>query len=277
MSTIHFESEWHLRVPSRPQIITLMREALGKGTVEWDDLTTLNLGLVRDRIVSAVSPNSACTYLAEIKAFLSRYRDEGIIPCKDPHRELKGKKAPSQHIALTEEEVMRIDGYAPKNNTERDVKIVFMRGCLTGARHSDCVKFNADNIQGDVFVYVSQKTKTEVVLPVHRLLPKYLEMQPEKEHKTAVFNRTLRRICRDLGINDEVTLFVTGTLRRGEKYEFVSSHTARRSFVSNLALRDVPISVISKMAGHSSTTMTDRYVAIDTRRVGGNAMAFFCQ
>lgn len=275
MEILAFELEFLDREPERVGVLKLMREAIGSAEVTWKDLTTLNLGRIRDNICEKMAGNSACTYLGILKAFLARYKDEDIVPCKDPGRELKARRVPSQHIALTEDEVRMIDAYTPISAVERDVKILFMRGCLTGARSSDCKKFSMDNVVGDTFTYVSQKTKTEVSMPLHSMLVKYLQVQPYKPHNRAVCNNVIQRICMRLGFDEEVTLFVGGRLQKGPKWKFCQFHTSRRSMASNLAIRGVPVSTIRSILGHSNEQVTSRYIVVDTRNPGDAAMAFF--
>lgn len=259
---------------NRPQVLRMMCEALDKNTIEWADLTRVNLATITTYIKSKVAPNSACTYLNIIKALLNEYSEEGIIPCKSLSGVLNGKKVPSQHIALTEEELNALDNYIPKSKTESDVICVFMRACLTGSRCSDAKRLTKRNISDGVLSYVSQKTKTEVNQPLHKRLGKYL-YKPYKEHDTCTTNRTIQRICRRLGMTEEVQLYVGGKLKKGEKWEFVTMHTARRTFCTILAQKDVPVEVIRTLAGHSTSDMTDRYICLDGRKPGANAMAFF--
>lgn len=274
MIMANFETEFMKKNPKRVAVLRMMQEALGK-EVEFEDLTAVNLTKIRDHICASVTGNSACTYLAVIKATLSPYAADGVIPCKNPNDKLKAKHVPSQHIALTEEEVEKWDAYVPYNETERNVKILFMRGCYTGARSSDCKRFTPDIIRGDHIAYVSQKTKTEVIQPLHHKLIKYLYAQPTYIPCPSVINRTIQRICEYLRIDEEVTLFVCGKLKKGPKWQFVTSHTARRSLCTNLALRNVPIGVIAAIAGHQNVNTTSRYLCLDGKNVGENAMAFF--
>lgn len=271
-----FEKEFTESNPRYAFLVEYMRKALEKKEVQWSDLTTLAMRRISEYVGESVSGNTAHTYLAVLKAFLSHYADEGIIPCKSPNKELKAKKLPSQHIALSEDEVARLDAYEPWSQTERDTLILFMRGCLTGARCSDAERMTMDNIVGGSLVYVSQKTKTEVSQPVHRLLPKYLEMQPAKKHLQASLNRTIQRICKNIGMTDEVRLFVKGRMHAGPRWQFVTMHTSRRTFCSNLALRGVPVEVIAKLAGHSNSILTSStYIVVDTKRLNDDAMAFY--
>lgn len=260
--------------PTRPQVVRMMCDALQKDAIRWQDLTKINLATITEHIKASVAPNSACTYLALIKALLNEYSEEGVIPCKSLTGVLSGKRVPSQHIALTEQELMAIDAYKPRSETERDVKQQFMICVLTGARASDSKRMSRRNISDGILSYVSQKTKTEVNQPAHKRLEKYLSRSC-KEHDSTVARRTIQRICKNLGMTEEVQLYVGGKLKKGQKWEFVTMHTARRTFCTILAQKDVPVEVIRTLAGHSTTTMTDRYVCIDGKKPGVNAMAFF--
>lgn len=258
----------------RSKVLLMMGEALETDRVKWGQLTRVNLAKITEYITSKVAANSACTYLSIIKALLNEYWEEGIIPCKSLSGLLTGKRAPSQHIALTEEELKALDEYIPRSPTERHVKNLFMRCLYTGCRCSDAKKLTIENVSNGILSYVSQKTRTEVNQPVHNRLYKYLT-ESCGDHSATSNRTTIQRICKRLGFNEEVQLFVSGELKRGKKWQFVSMHTARRSFCTILAKKDVPVETIRTLAGHSTTTMTDRYICIDGKKPGANAMAFF--
>jgi len=275
MKSYKFEEEFAKRHPGRLQLLRYMHEAIGVDMLSWSDLTTLNLSRIKEYIKNRVSPNTCCTYLAILKAFLTLYTEEELIPCKNPAQELKCRRVPSQHIALTMNEIIKFDLYTPKTETESDVKNLFMRGCLTGMRLSDAILLTEDNIIGNTLCYVSQKTSIEVKQPVHSRLMKYVKEKPKKQHQRSVVNRTIQKICKELGFCEEVQLYVNGQIRKGYKYEFITMHSSRRSYVTCLATNGVPIAMISKLAGHSGTAMTDRYICFDSRNPGKEAMDFF--
>ena len=86
---------------------------------------------------------------------------------------------------------------------------MFLMECLCGARYSDCQRITPENIDdtGHFLVYVSQKTKTEVRVPLHKKLRPFLVcgtgVEPlPGEISEMTFNRTLRDICRDCGIDE---------------------------------------------------------------------------
>ena len=271
---LSFEQEWVRYISDRIQILRFMREAIGVDEVEWQDLTTLNLAKVREFIAEKVAGNSAVTYLAIIKAFLSRYTDENIIPCKNPAKELKAKRVPSEQVVLNADEIALIENYKPKSEKEKWVKAQFLCEYYCLARSSDIQQLTPENIQGDFITYVSQKTMVATTVPMHKNFPKYFK-QRGKTLDRASFNRIIKRICKNCGIDDEVKLFYHGKTQVRKKYELVGSHTARRSGATELARRDVPIATISKLMNHTNTLITSRYIFADTRNLGEEAMGFF--
>lgn len=271
---LSFEQEWVKYISDRIQILRFMREAIGVDEVSWQDLTTLNLAKVREFIAEKVAGNSAVTYLAIIKAFLSRYSDENIIPCKNPAKELKAKRVPSEQVVLNADEIALIENYKPKSEKEKWVKAQFLCEYYCLARSSDIQQLTPENIQGDFITYVSQKTKVATTVPLHKNFIKYFK-QRGKTLDRASFNRIIKRICMKCGIDEEIKLFYHGKVQIRKKYELVGSHTARRSGATELAKRDVPIATISKLMNHTNTLITSRYIFADTRNLGEEAMSFF--
>lgn len=272
---LSMENEFIRRNPSRFPIIRFMREAIGVKEVNYSDCTLTNLENVRDLMLSRLAQNSAQVYCAIIKSFLNEVSEEVELPTLRFAKALRVKTVPSQHIALTEDELIMFDEYKPQSQNEADAKILFMRGAFTGARASDCRKMSEDNLHDDLLSYVSTKTKIAVEQPIHKRLMKYLKMQPSRERDAKSVNRTIQSICRKLGFTEEITLYCNGRYQTRPKYKYISSHTARRSYATALAMRGVPISIISKLAGHSSTEMTDKYICFDVKKVGTEAMSFF--
>lgn len=274
MNILSFEQEFERSNPGRIQILRFMREAIGVKEVSWKDLTTLNLSKVRDYITDRYAGNTACTYLAILKAFLSRYKDEDIIPCTDPVKQLKAKRVPSEQVVLSAEEIRRIENYKPRSENEKNVKAQFLCEYYCLARSSDIQQLTPENIQGDFITYVSQKTHVATTVPLHRNFIKYFR-QRGKTLERASYNRIIKRICQNCGIDEPVKLFYHGKVQVRKKYELIGSHTARRSGATELAKRDVPIATISKLMNHTNTLITSRYIFADTRNLGEEAMNFF--
>ena len=91
----------------------------------------------------------------------------------------------------------------------------------------------------------------------------------------STFNDTLRNICRNCGINEVITLFRKGEWATKEKWEFVSSHTGRRCFATNLFIRGADPSLIAKYMGHSSPEITIKRYIVGYRQADEKVMQFF--
>lgn len=275
MVDLSFEKMFEERNPNHAFLLSRMRCAFNVNEVKYGDINSANLRAFKEYMEGEVTANSLFTYMAVLKATIRECAFEGLI--KNPHciDVLKVKKTPSQHCCLTEEELMKFDGYKPRTQTEKDVKILFMRGALSGARSCDCSVMGEENMSDGMLTYVSKKTKVGVTQPIHNRLQKYLTMQPEKEHKRAVVNRVIQDICHRLRFTEPVTLSRNGKMVTKPKWKWITMHDSRRSYVTSLANRGVPITVISKLAGHSSTNMTDRYVCGNTLTLDNDALAFF--
>lgn len=273
---LSFEQEFTRRYENRPQILRFMREAIGVSEVNYSDCTLTNLENVRNLMLSRLAQNSVHVYCAIIKSFLNTVSEEVELPTLRFAKALRVKTVPSQHCCLTEEELIRFDEYRPRNQNEMDAKILFMRGAFSGARNSDCRVMSLDNIHDNTLSYVSIKTKVAVDQPIHSRIVKYLQMQPSRDRDQSDVNRTIRVICKRLGFNEPVTLSRNGKMVTKQKWQWASSHMARRSFATSLAVRGVPVEIIAKLCGHEqSTTTSKHYICIDTKKLGSEALGFF--
>ena len=77
------------------------------------------------------------------------------------------------------------------------------------------------------------------------------------------------------GIDEPVKLYQRGETTIKPKYQFVSSHTARRTGVTNLYLRGLDLLTIAKIAGHTSTNTTMGYVCCGIRELPQEAKEYF--
>lgn len=275
-NNLSFEDFFKSRNPLHTFLISRMRCAMEVEEVTYNDINTVNLRKFKEYMEGEVSNNSLKTYFAITKATLNELIYEGLI--SNPHciDVLKVKGTPSQHCCMTEDELMKFEQYMPRTDTERDVKILFMRGALSGARSCDCAVMSTDNVSDGLLTYVSKKTKIGVMQPVHNRLVKYLTMKPTKEHKRAVVNRVIQDICKRLGFNEPVTLSRNGKMVTKPKYEWLTMHASRRSYATSLAVRGVPVETIAKLCGHSTSTTTSKhYICIDTKDIGEAALDFF--
>lgn len=248
----------------------------------WESLTKPNMAIFATWLCTDMAQSSARQYCAKMKAVIEPFTDDVVLP-RDWRKFLTVKDDESQHVYLTEEEIKRIIAYKPDTLTEATVQQQFILGCLTGARHSDYSRFTEANVTATgSLVYVSQKTHVKAELPLSPVARQILFAKGtpyaqayKREIDDHDFNDTIRDICRMCDIDDKVQLYRKGEFWSGCKYEAISSHTSRRSFCTNLYLRCRDLLLVSKLAGHSSTTMTERYICCSMEAMTENAMNYF--
>lgn len=259
--------------------ILRMFEAANLCEAKWENLTKVRLQKFIDYMNERLSPNSVNQYAAKLKAVLNLYSDEVILP-RGYARVLTPRKVNVQNVYLTEGEIQKIVCYRAKNDRESLVQAQFVIGVLSLARHSDYCNFDESNIVGDSLVYVSQKTKIQASIPASPTLLRFLRVQKEIIGKGVTvsddsFNDTIRRICAKCGIDEPVKLYHRGKTSVKPKWEYVSSHTARRSGITNLYLRGLDLLTIAKLCGHTNTQTTMGYVCCGIRELPQEAKEYF--
>lgn len=252
----------------------LWKEAVGS-PMKWENITKVRLQKLVSHLDTVLSPNSVRQYCAKLKAVLNLYSDEVNLP-KGYEKILSPKAEKPVQVFLTESELDALIAYEPKSENEKLVKSQFLMGAFSGARHSDFLRFDQTNIVGENLEYVSQKTKMRSVVPCKPIVAQLILSTEKRTLPDKTFNEILRRICKAAGIVSQVKVFKAGEEKTGQKWEFVSSHTARRSFATNLYLKGLDIYTISRFLGHSSVEMTaQNYICAEIRELSDEVKKYF--
>lgn len=261
---------------NKGQAASVIKHLKAVGIQDWGDLTKSNLFDLKDHLSESVAPNTAKTVLASLKAFLRRYEDDINLPKGwDDIVRSRGEKPLKTY--LTTSELGKLEGVATKNDIERIVLNQFLVSAWTGMRISDTKGVCIEKVEEGVLTYVSQKTKTTATIPLRPGVMERIQWLQSygKDLYLATYNDAIRRLARRAGIRSAVVVFKEGKEMRGEKWEFVSSHTARISFCTNLAKTGTDLLTISRLAGHSSVEMTQRYCVPTKVDLNAKARSFF--
>ena len=264
----------HLKYPKYADNILRMFEAANLCEATWENLTKVRLQRLIDYMGERIAPNSVAQYATKLKAVLNLYSEEVELP-RGFAKILTPKKCASTAVYLTGDELELLVAYKAKNDREEYVRDIFLISAFGGMRHSDAIRLNESNIVGDTIQYVSVKTKTHTIVPLKPIVKEYILSRPDVSMDDQTYNRIIRRICRKCGITDRVKVFRAGQEQEGEKWQFVSSHTARRTCGTLLYLRGVDILTISKILGHNDIKTTQNYIKADMRRESEELMGYF--
>lgn len=247
------------------------------GIDNWQDLTKSAFYDFRDTVLNSVASSSAKTYFAVFKAILDRYDQESGIPCTDYRTLLKAKDQKPLKTYLNMEDLTKLESVKVKGETEKFVLNEFLVSAWTGMRISDVREISLENVTGEFLSYVSIKTKVHAVLPMRPGLDRRIKWLQENALNISLagYNNAIRRMCQRAGIDETVKVFKAGKEMEGPKWKFVSSHTGRVSFCTCLASVGAGLQEIKRMAGHTNTAMTERYIVPSGIEISEKAMAFF--
>lgn len=256
-----------------PSLLRHLREC---GIVKWEDLTKANLNDFRDHVTERVASSSARTYFAVLKAILKRYEDDMDF-CKDYASILKAKNEKPIKTFLTMKELERLEQVEIKSEVEQYVLDEFLIGAYTGMRISDAREVSEENMANGYLSYVSIKTGIHAVVPLKPGVAERIKRVQASDVTVSLmgYNKAIRRLVQRAGITERVKVFKAGERLAGEKWEYVSSHTARHSFCTNLAIMGAPLHQISMLAGHTSIAMTDRYIIKTMPELSSKTLKFF--
>jgi integrase len=216
--------------------------------------------------------NTIANQIKHLKVFLNEATERGINKNYDfKSRKFKKVSVETDKIYLNVKEIKKIYNLdlsaTPDLEKMRDL---FILGCYTGLRFSDFIQINNGNIiDGNKIKIRTQKTSETVVIPVHPFVKEILNKY-NGIIQTLPSNKDLNSCIRTIGELAKIKEMVNISTTRGgkiekksvEKYSLISSHTARRSFASNLFLADVPSITIMKITGHKSEKSFLKYIRI---------------
>lgn len=171
------------------------------------------------------------------------------------------------NIYLTETELQQLKDYDFSGSPHLDrVRDLFLCLAWTCSRISDIEKIN--KIQDGKIRYIQQKTGTKVVIPLH---PVVVEILKKYDNNLPIIsdqklNDYIKTACKMAGIDSPHTVNRTiggkTVSETAPKYSFVSSHTGRRSFCTNMYLRGLDTLNIMSASGHKTEKSFLTYIKV---------------
>ncbi|MEO8760052.1 MAG: site-specific integrase [Bacteroidia bacterium] len=220
-------------------------------------------------------PNTIGKLVKNIKVFLNQATERGI----NKNMEYKSHRFKVLHeetdaIYLNEDELQKLADLDLTNNTRLEkVRDLFLVGCYTGLRFSDLSLLKKDHLKNGKISIKMQKTGDTVVIPLHPVVSDIMKKYKETQNSLppAMSNQKMNDYLKEIGklaeINEPIMINETKGILKVEtmhqKYTLISTHTARRSFATNLFLQNFPTLSIRKITGHKSEASFFRYIKMD--------------
>lgn len=200
------------------------------------------------------------------------------------------KLPPYSHdaIALTPDEVSHIYHFdigtierrKQYRRTLERVRDMFVLSCNLGQRYSDMSRIDHSCFERNVFRIVQQKTGNVSRVDIDRMsldrnttyaiLDKYGKTAPYPVDNTAYNHRIkwlLQHIGCEFNVPVKVEYKVNGLIEHKvvPKWKMITSHTARRTFITCNILRGFSEAEIRRASGHKTASAMDKYICYSDR------------
>ena len=144
-----------------------------------------------------------------------------------------------------------------------------MFGCFVGLRFSDYSTIKPEyivKVEKEHYIkLITQKTKDLVIIPCNPIVLKIFDKYSENQNKlpraisNQKFNDAIKVACELAELTEKGRL---STEPGKELFKCISSHTARRSFATNLYLEGFPVIDLMKITGHKTEKAFMRYIRV---------------
>jgi hypothetical protein len=219
-------------------------------------------------------------YFVNIKTICSWAEKRGYFPHKS-YKEWEIIKREYPPITLSEEELISIELLnLPRHlDIARDFLVL---ECRTGQRISDIRAITRDSIQDDTWNLIQKKGNRmkvkhiefpmgeEFTLNAKLILEKYNYALPKMPEQN--INKYIKEVCKLAGIDQSIYIERWAGNKKiripGKKYEFISTHTGKKSFITILASQGTPVAFLSALTGTSQKTIERHYLGkVDINKV----------
>ena len=216
-----------------------------------------------------LSTNTIWHKTVSLKAVMKAANEQELTD-NTKYKLFKNVSEESQAIALSENELDLLAHFDFSHSFRLErTRDLFLIGCWTGLRFSDFTRIREENIKNGMLTIQQQKTNEFVTIPLHpvflRIWEKYKGILPSNISNQK-FNDNLKDVCREAGLNEHVLKSITKGGQKQttiyEKWQLVSSHTARRSFATNLYKSGFPSISIMQITGHKTESSFLKYIKV---------------
>lgn len=220
--------------------------------------------------------NTVGKHIKVLKTFLNNATEDGINKkLVFRHKKFTAPSEVTEKIYLNTQDLSklyRLD-LSEKKRLEK-VRDLFLIGCFTAFRYSDLSGLSKndiyDNDIGKSIKIKTVKTFDNAVLPVHRVVKEILDRY-EGQLPPSMTNQKMNVYLKELGEEAKIDNPVKVTYLKGgkritkvfKKYELITTHTARRTFATNLYLGGTPLHIIIQYTQHKDIATLMDYIGAE--------------
>jgi integrase len=204
-----------------------------------------------------------------LKVFIDDCIDKGYTETNHVASfKVKVKANQNEIIVLTQEELKELEALDLSGNLRLDyVRDLFLLMCATGLRYGDMIRLNRSKVFDNKIDTAIIKTKDRVKIPLNRVSKSILEKYDYtlRVLSNQKFNDYIKEVVKLIpSMHREVTEIKHIGAKQVEnkyfKYELISAHTGRRTFITTCIIKGVPVSTIMKWSNHKKLDVFQKYI-----------------
>ena len=253
-----------------------------KRKIDFDDI---NLEFYDDFVAYLSECGYKRNYIGKqirtLKTFLNEAMERGLT--KNVAHKSRRFTAPSEQVSNIYLSITELDELFALDLTSQprleNVRDLFVFGCYTGLRFSDFTRVKSQDIdlEEKLIEIQTQKTKEMVAIPIYPITEQIIAKYKDKTQNSLPtpisnqkFNIYIKEVAQRLNtlnvkITEEFWLNGKRVVKTCLKWEKVSSHTARRSFATNMFILGYRAQNIMKITGHRTESSFMAYLKISPR------------
>lgn len=173
---------------------------------------------------------------------------------------------------ITKVELFKIQEIEVLSSSQEFIRDLFVFACWTGLRWSDLTTLNKKQIknteEGVALIKKAVKTRDKFTIYLNEICLSVLEKYDYnlKRMTNPAYNRGLKSFLKSTGLFNDETEFEEDN-RLLKRWEVISIHRARDSFITILLGENVPLSTLMQYTGHKKLSTLEGYVDKSTKVV----------
>ncbi len=218
--------------------------------------------------------NTIGKHIKTLKTFLNYSKDHEFTNISTNLKKFKVLQEDIDIVYLTDGELMKIYNLSDLSPALEKVKDCFCFGCFTGLRFSHINQLTHANYHNNYIEFRTEKTKDSLKIPLNdyarEIIVKYKNNSLNKLLPTGISNQKtndyLKIICEHAELNDVIeSVNYSGSkkiITKTTKHQLITTHTARRTFVTLALEKGIRAEVVMAMTGHKSYKTFKKYIKI---------------
>ena len=216
--------------------------------------------------------NTVNQIYSKLKVFM-KWASDRNYHSNNLYTKMIAKVSDTEVIYLEFDELMKIYNLDLSNNTALSgTRDLFIFACFSGQRFSDVIRIMKDDIRDGFWHLRTEKTQDILKIPINdysqEILDKYFTNGltfPKINYQTV--NTNLKKIGKLAELNDQISIHrysgANKTTITKQKYEFLTFHIARKTFVTLSLNKGMPIQVVMEITGHKDFDTLKKYYKIN--------------